>query len=364
MNSLLKGAGTIAGHRFKRFALGGSWVWFLLPLVIIYVLGISMQGLFANEFTPPEPYRVAVAGDGARAAAALKTLGSRPELFAVVRVADEEEARAAVLAKKSDAAVIVPPDGQGEPIRVAAAPGAVVGEVIGGALRSSLGDGEPGQAGEPVPAGSDHQAPSWSAASSFGYYAVGITVMFLMYVAHAAMIYSAKDRSSGAYARMRTLGVSHAAFLVAGYVASFGVGAAFVLVMAAATRLLFGVAWGDPLAWAAVTVAGAAGAASISFLIAAAMPSNPKGVDNAGSTLFTIVAMLGGSTVPLSVLPEWFESSFGWLPNRKALDAYFTVAAGGGLADAAGDVGYLLVVALLFVIAGIGVAGLRAKREA
>src|SRR5690606_15131309 len=121
-------------------------------------------------------------------------------------------------------------------------------------------------------AGALQEGAPWSGAGSFAYYAVGITIMFMMYTVHAAMMHGARDRSTGAYARIRSLGVSRSAYLAAGYLSSVATGVVFAAVMAVLTRLLFGVDWGDPLAWAAVTIAAAAGVAAISFLISAALP--------------------------------------------------------------------------------------------
>ena len=391
------GIGTISGHMLRRSAVEGAWVWIALPLLIIYVLGISLQGLFAQDFAPPRPYTVVVAGDAGPAASEVSgVLRARPDLFDVSVTVDGRVAQQSVLERKADAAVIVPGAYPGEPVLVVAAPGTVVREAVAGAVEAALRRLNPGEeaggraagaaeseaavadpgatadggsgagaAGDGAGAalGASRTLPPWAKAGSFDYYAVGTTIMFLMYTVHASMIYCARDRASGAYARIRSFGISRTAYLAAGFLSSVAAGIVFVLAMAVLTRILYGVDWGDPLAWAAVAVAAAAGAAAVSFVVAAVVPPNPKSLDNAGSTLFTILAFLGGSTVPLSVLPDWFAKAFAWLPNRIALEGFFIAASGGGLPDVAGRALTLLLVAFALVATGWTISSVRAKRE-
>ncbi len=363
MIPLWKSVSAITSQRLRRLTLDGGWVWIALPLAIIYVLGVSMQGLFSTDFTPARPYQVAVAGGDASTSQVIEAMIASPDFFSVDLVADEDDARASVLARRSDAAVIVPPDDAEQPFRVIAPPGSVVLEIVGGVLRKEI-EALHGAEDAEAEKASDPNAPPSSQLSSFEYFGVGIMIMFLMFTVHSMMVYSVGDRSSGAYGRIRTLGVSRTAYLVAGYAAAFVVGVIFAGVMALATRLIFGVEWGDPLAWTAVTLAGSAGVASISFLIMATMPPSPKAVESAGSTLIIIMSMMGGSTVPLAVLPSWFADTFAWLPNRIVLDGYFAIAAGGSLAEVAGKVALLLVVALCLLLAGWSISVVRAKGEA
>src|SRR5690606_39951981 len=52
----------ITAHLIRKVAFNPAVVWLIaMPLVIIYILGITMHGLFSAEFTPVKPYRIVVA---------------------------------------------------------------------------------------------------------------------------------------------------------------------------------------------------------------------------------------------------------------------------------------------------------------
>src|SRR5690606_26518943 len=147
---------------------------------------------------------------------------------------------------------------------------------------------------------------------------------FVMFAAHTTTISSASDRLSGAYARTRTLGVSRTTFLAAGVITSVAVAICFMGMMTGSTFLLFGVRWGEWLAWGVLTLATATTMAALSFVLASVM-GKPQILEQVGSTLFTVLSFLGGSSMPLPVLPVWLASALSWLPNRVALEGYFTL---------------------------------------
>ena len=172
---------------------------------------------------------------------------------------------------------------------------------------------------------------AWTGAGAFQYFSVAITVMFMTFASHSAMTHAAEDRSTGAYLRIRSMGISRSTFMVAEVASAVLIGAAFALLMAVITRMLFRVTWGDPVAWTLMTIGGAMSIAALSFLVMTLLPDNPKSVESAGSTVYTILSFLGGSTVPLTIMPPWFARLFSWLPNRRMLDGYLAIAQGAGV---------------------------------
>ena len=163
--------------------------------------------------------------------------------------------------------------------------------------RTSHGDGGGDEAAAVL------EAP-WVGVGAFQYFSVAIMIMFIMFASHSAMTYSAEDRTTGAYLRIRAIGISRSTYLVAGVASAALVGFVFALVMAVITRVLFRVEWGDPVAWTLMTIGGAMSIAALSFLIMAVLPNNPKSVESAGGTVYTILSFLGGSTVPLTIMPD------------------------------------------------------------
>lgn len=353
----LRQTGAIAVHHLRRVALDGAPIWLIgMPLVIIYVLGVTMSGLFTAEFTPAKPFRVVVAAaePGPETSGTVRLLvgelSQAPDFFVVEQASGKEAARQAVLGRTADAAVVV--SAEGPAFTVIASPGSVVADVVAGTLRHMEREGviasgasssgspprsqspaqgaaadEAGSPPGPVAADAIFDAP-WEGVGAFQYFSAAIMIMFMTFAGHSAMTYTVKDRATGAYLRIRSIGVSRGTYLAAGVVSSALVGAAFSTLMALITRVLFHVHWGDPLAWSLLTVTGAVSVAALSFLVMAVLPDNPKTVESAGSTIYTILSFLGGSTVPLTIMPDWFTRLFAWLPNRRMLDGYLAVAQG------------------------------------
>lgn len=373
MSAFIRQVLVIGLHQLRREVLRGApLVLTVIPVIIIYVLGMSMQALFTGGYIPSKPFRVALAANGDHGSGLIEVLSTDPRFFSVTVAEDATGARQAVRARESDAALIVPDAYPDEPLTIVAPPRSVVRDVLAGFIEEgfspdvSIGSSGSGRrsdgAGSAAASPAEETSP-WAAVDAFGYFGVGLTVMFAMYVGHTMMIACAGDRASGVYARLRAIGVSRQAYLWSGFASAVVIGAIFIAVMRLATRLLYGIDWGDPLAWGVLTLAGAAGIAALSFVILAVSPANPKGVDAAGSALYTVLAFLGGSTVPLNVMPGWYTEIFAWLPNRVMLDGYFLVAGGAGLDALSGSLVALGAGAALLLAVGWVVLGLRGKGE-
>lgn len=372
----LSAVALIASHTLRRTIKDGALFWsLLLPVAIVYILGVSLQGLFASGFTPDQPYRVAVVEPGGQLEEAVVTaLRSRPEHFEITTYPDDVSARDAVAAREADAAVLA---GAGDPPRfvVVAVPGAIVAKMLDGLLRAAPLPGAPGAdsrgeppaaeaAGEPEPspATAGAEAP-WRGIGSFDYFAVAIATMFAMFTVHSVTVYFAVDRASGAYARIRAVGVSRRAYRVAGFVSAVGVGVLFLAVMTGATRLLFGVRWGEPPAWLALALVGSTSLAALSFALMALVPKDAKRLEEFGSAVFIVLSFLGGSTVPLNVVPAWFARAFAWLPNRALLDGYLRLSSGGSLEAIRGPMTTLAVAACCLFLLGWLALGFQTKEE-
>lgn len=405
--SAARQVGAIAVHHLHRVLRGGAPVWLVvIPLALIYVLGVTMHGFFAAEYAPPEPYRVLVApaqgaqDAGERAAAVAQRAVTIVEYVSHAReyfsasLAAAEQARRAVLDRTADVAVIVSDE---EPqLTIVAPPESIAAASLAHHLRRFLAasgseqsgleqsgseqgfppSGAAGReiqapAGTVTPAGTAAPAESmaagagtntpWSGAGAFEYFSIAITVMFMTFAAHSAMTYSAQDRKTGAYLRIRSMGVSRGTYLAGGVVSAAAIGTAFALTMAVVTGALFRVDWGDPVAWFLMTVTGAASIAALSFCIMAVLPANPKTVESAGGTIYTLLAFLGGSTVPLNIMPDWFARLFAWLPNRRMLDAFLAIAQGASVQAVSGDLAALAGIAAALLAAGWAVLAVARK---
>lgn len=379
MNDSVRHMAIICGNHVRRVLVDpGTAIWLLaLPLALMGILGIGLQGLMSPDFTPDNPYRVVV-GETASGAhhALLGPLQGMPEYVEVIATASPGVAREMVAQREADAAIMLSErhtagDAAASTVTLISAPGALATEVLTSILDNVLLQMQAGRTESvravhtevQVEAGGTNGLPAWLQTDAFTYYAIAVTAMFVMFAANAVSSTAARDRATDAYARLRALGVKPVVCMVGGSMASIVVSFLFLSVMAVVSSLLFGVAWGNMLSWVALTLMGATAAAGLSLVLLALIPK-PEHIDGAGAALFNVLAFLGGSMTPLQVLPEWFRTSLGWLPNRAVLTGYLKAAEGAGLAAISGELMTLGVATVVLFTLGWAAWTMRAKEEA
>jgi ABC-2 type transport system permease protein len=348
----MKDIGTITMNQLRRMVIDpATYIWlFTLPLLITYVLGISLNSLFSPDFAPVSPYSVGIVQHSkAIAAPIIEQLESMPKLIDVKLYEDEASMQADLNDKQLTATVVIPADPVNEPVLVASIPESFVSQILHDVIRPVIDQvmvisTEANESAAHVTKTtftSDATAvvseantqAAWANASSFQYYSLAIAVMFAMYAANVAMGYCAGDFVSGSFVRIRAFGVSRPSYLFAGYLSAAIMSVLFISVMTLVTSIFFGVNWGNWAAWLPFTVMCGFTSAAITFLIMSVLPTNPKIIDGMGSLVFNFIAFLGGSTAPLPVLPQWLVSFTAWLPNRAFLEGYLRLSSGAGLAS-------------------------------
>lgn len=372
----------ICGNQVRRVLVdrGTAILLLVLPLALMGVLGIGLQSLMSTDFAPPAPYRIVIAETEAGAHEALaEPLRGMSRYFEVVTTATSEQARQMVVQREADAAVLVNDVGTDVPasdvdaptVTLIAAPGSVVSEMLTSILDGVLLQVQAGRA-EAVHAvhtevqvdeASEDGLPTWLQTNSFTYYAVGVTALFVMFAAHAVSVSVARERGTDSYARLRALGVQPTVYMVGGSLAGIVVSFLFLSAMAVISSLLFGVEWGNVVSWVVLTLAGATAAAGLSLVMMALIPK-PEHLEGAGSAMFNVLAFLGGSMTPLHVLPEWFRTSLGWLPNRAVLTGYLKASRGADLAAISGELTTLGIATVVLFTLGWAAWTMRAKGEA
>jgi ABC-2 type transport system permease protein len=121
----------------------------------------------------------------------------------------------------------------------------------------------------------------------------------------------------------------------------FGVALFQAVFIVAATALLFGVRWGDPLGAALVVVVFSLVGAGVAMLIGA-IASNAEQASSIGVFAGLGIAALGGSMIPPEIFPPIMDTISRFIPHRWALDGFRELIAGGGLATILPHLGVLL----------------------
>jgi ABC-2 type transport system permease protein len=165
------------------------------------------------------------------------------------------------------------------------------------------------------------------------------------------------SRQLGVSRRMVSTPTTMPTILVGEALGRFSVALFQAIFIVAATALLFGVTWGDPLGATLVVVAFSLVAAGVAMLIGA-VATNAEQASSIGVFAGLGVAAIGGAMVPPEIFPEPM-ATISWLtPHRWALDAFRDLIAGGGVPDILPQLGVLFAMAV--VLLGLATWRLRA----
>jgi len=193
------------------------------------------------------------------------------------------------------------------------------------------------------------------------YFAASMSVLFLNFGVLAGVRAFQEERESGVLARLAAAPVSPRALLLGKFAGLFATGGLQMIVMIAATSLLFGTRWGAPLPVAALVFATVAMAVGLTSFLMATARDGDQGSFRATIVIF-VLAVVGGQFMPPQGLPDVFETLQRLTPNGQAARAFTDLAAAGpgaGLALVAEPLAYNALVG------GVGIAvGVRRARRA
>jgi ABC-2 type transport system permease protein len=161
--------------------------------------------------------------------------------------------------------------------------------------------------------------------------APSMALMFLMYTVSQGARSLLLERTGGTLARLLVTPTTAAQILGGKILGIFLTGAAQVGMLIAATTLLFGVRWGDPLGVVALVLASAAGATGWGLLLAT-LVKTPAQAGSMGSALMLIFAILGGGLGFSFPLPDWAQPIAHLTPNRWGIDGFIALGGSGTLA--------------------------------
>lgn len=188
------------------------------------------------------------------------------------------------------------------------------------------------------------------------YYAAGMSVMFLLFGSMYGAFSLVRERADWTLPRMMTSPASKLDILGGKMLGVFGVGVLQWAALFGFTRLL-GVKWGaDPLAVWLVALSTVAAATGLAVLLATAGKS-VRAVSGVGPLVIQLMALAGGSMIPIAQFPQWLQPIHYATVNGWAIDAMLAVMRGEGVAQVLPNVAALLGLAAAFF--GIGVARLR-----
>ncbi|MBW3662252.1 MAG: ABC transporter permease [Actinobacteria bacterium] len=384
---------TVAQTDLRRLSHDRTALFFtvLLPLMIIYVIGLAFEG---EDFQP----RVGIA-DLDHTSVAADLVASLPDVVEVVPYDSERALREAVRGTEVIAGLVVPVGlgaavgGEGavtvelvtDPTRTGSAGVATVLRstvddlarraavvvVVAEVADAERSDVAARLATDAVRAGASVTTTTVGAAEGDGgtglqtnHIAAGNLVLFVFITSLVA---------SGGIIRARRLGIARRALaapvrpshVLLGFAAGrFAIAVFQAVVIVVAGGLVFGVRWGDPVA-AFVLVLALTLAGTGVGLVAATILRTEDQASAVGPPIGIALGMLGGCMWPLEIVPAPMRTVGHLTPHAWAMDAFADLfERGAGLAGILPEIGVLFGVAAVLVAIGMARIGPHLTRAA
>ncbi|PKG25489.1 ABC transporter permease [Niallia nealsonii] len=172
---------------------------------------------------------------------------------------------------------------------------------------------------------------------AFSYYAVGMCVMFVFYVATTVSGFAYQQKEDHMYERILLASVSPFAYFAGIFAATFLLSFVQLNLLFSLTALFYGVAFPNIMYYLCVTIALNCMTASFAvFITAISYITNSKNIESLFSSLIVpIIAFVGGSFFDLSAIGGFMERLGEVSPGGAALTAYLKVIQGFSLYDMA-----------------------------
>jgi ABC-2 type transport system permease protein len=183
------------------------------------------------------------------------------------------------------------------------------------------------------------------------YYAVSLSVFFLFFTVQFGALSLVEEREGGTLDRILMAPIARPAVMVGKMMSSLVVGVLSMVVLVAATTLIGGAKWGDPVAVGVLILVGVTVAIAVAVLVVAVARSAEQAVAFAVAAAL-LLGLLGGTFFPVSRADGLLATLSFLSPHRWLLEAFRDVSFGAGV----GDLGLTLAVLVGFtaLVGGIG----------
>lgn len=185
------------------------------------------------------------------------------------------------------------------------------------------------------------------------YYSAGMAVMFVMFGAMFGAFSIMDERHNMTLARMLTSPTGRLSILTGKMGGVFLIGVLQFTALVIATRVFFGVSWGSSslgvVTLALCTVLAATG---VAIFIAAVAKTN-KGAAGIAQIIIQLMAIMGGSTIPITVLPPWMQNAAKLTINYWGVTGFRDLMLGKGFGAIVAPSLFLLVFAAGFMAVGV-----------
>lgn len=183
------------------------------------------------------------------------------------------------------------------------------------------------------------------------YYAVSLSVFFLFFTVQFGVLSLLEEREGGTLDRILMAPIATSAVVIGKLMSSLLVGVLSMIVLVAATTLIGGAEWGDPVAVGLLIVVGVTVAIAVAALVAAFARTAEQAVAFASAAAL-VFGLLGGTFFPVSRADGLLASVSLLSPHRWLLEGFRDVSYGAGVSDLASTL--MVLISFTVVVGGIG----------
>jgi ABC-2 type transport system permease protein len=181
----------------------------------------------------------------------------------------------------------------------------------------------------------------------------GYTVLGVFFIVGAMASSILAEKREGTFRRLLAAPLPKAILLAGKILPYYMVNLIQIAIMFGAAHLLFGMAFGDPLALIAISMALAAAATGLGIMVAALGKTDTQ-VGGLTSLLTLTLSALGGCLMPTYIMPGFLQTLSRFIPHAWAMQGFQDVLVRGyGLAGILPEAGILLAFAVVFFLIGV-----------
>ena len=193
--------------------------------------------------------------------------------------------------------------------------------------------------------------------SSFQYYSAAIMSMFLFFSAGVTATRLLDERRGYTWQRQIVAGIRPATIILANCTTAIMVSLLQMLIVVIFSSLAFGVAWGSLTQAAVVGLCAALSIGGLGAMLAVltVVTGNYKVITALESVIVQIFALLGGSYLPVELLPPLVQRLSNFTLNGLAIQAFTKTMQGYNLSQITPYLSGLIIFAVLFLVIAYGI---------
>ncbi|KAA6444042.1 ABC transporter permease [Bacillus atrophaeus] len=176
------------------------------------------------------------------------------------------------------------------------------------------------------------QSAGKHSATSFQYYAAAMLCMFMLFNITIGAKSLLQEKDTETFARVLVTPTAKYSILFGKFLGTYLFAIIQFFIFMAVTALLFDIDWGDHFLTAILGLSYGAAVSGISVMLASFI-TDMKTADIAGGFGIQLLAVCGGSMLPLYQFPDFLQTISNAVPNKWALEGFISMMEGGGWAD-------------------------------